>query len=103
MSKQIVQNERELGLTRSTRLEKRDKTKLHHSLEKRLRMMLHMHKRQVVVVQSVHYFLKPQLQVVHKQKDKLLWSHCFLNPLIQMVHKPKHKVEHKHKLASLKC
>jgi len=43
-TKQKVQNEKELGLIRSTRLKKRDKTKLQHSLRKKQVMMLHKHK-----------------------------------------------------------
>jgi hypothetical protein len=70
MSKQKVQNEKEPGSIRSTRLEKGEKTKLHLSLAKQVIMMLYMDKRQLVVEHKykgdyVHYFLNPLIQVVY--------------------------------------
>lgn len=58
------------GSIRSTRLEKREKMKLHLSLVKRL-MVVHRHK-----MGYVHYFLNPHNQVVHKHKHKLASLKC---------------------------
>ena len=87
MSKQKVQNEKEPGSIRSTRLEKGEKTKLHFSLSKHVIMMLYMNKRQLVV----------EHKHKHKHKHKVHSVHFFPKLPIQVVHK------HKHKLASLKC